>query len=83
MQTDSMTERLSAAVIGIASTGVTVTRITITHEAFASVKAEAGELVDIRNKTYHFGGIPVTTVAELPDDALNPHYVVDWESTDQ
>jgi hypothetical protein len=76
-----MTERVAAAMFGIASTGATITGLTITHEAFASVKAECGvgseHLITLRDGVYYFGSIKVTTVKEITN-GLTPHYVVDW-----
>lgn len=83
---NNMTQALAAACIGLAKTGVRLNGVTMTHEAFASLKAESyapNGLVELHDGQYWFGALPITTVETLPADALNPHYVIQWTVYDE
>lgn len=81
--TDSITQQITDAMIEVAKTR-RITGLTITHEAFDSVKAEAygnapdlaPNMIELKTGKYWFGAIPITRVTDLPDDATNPHFTL-------
>lgn len=78
--TDSITQQIADAILDVAKTR-RISGLTITHEAFDSVKAEqnagtVSPLIKLRSGKYWFGAIPITRVTDLPADVTNPHFTL-------
>jgi hypothetical protein len=78
MKSDSIVEAVSNALIQ-GSNGITVVdKITMTHEAFASLKAEAeGDDLALYRGEYRFFGVPVVTTTDQTD-----HFKINWKERD-